>query len=345
MFMCDPPGRSDAESLINYGSSVHDSNYILFHDQEPIHLDTHIPLFEDAVRRNRDLNQNTGATHQAIITSEYQSQAVEQVCSQFNWQHYYYFFHGWAALDWYRGYNKTFLIQPWADRVPTKTFIAPNRIIAGHRAHRLQMLYWIFKLDMMDNHISCPKTCPAENVSIHDAISPLLPQYPDIASVFAKPPLPLNFAGEVNHPMHSCWLSLFDECADSLLYLVTETVAQGQRQHLTEKIFKPIALGMPFMVVGTQGSLKYLRQYGFKTFDGLWDESYDNEPDTAVRIQMIAQTLKGLDCLSPLHKQDIFKAAHSIIEHNWNHFYNGGFETVLWSEFTTMLQNLRKDFS
>jgi hypothetical protein len=172
-----------------------------------------------------------------------------------------------------------------------------------------------------------------------------LPQYPDIASVFAKPPLPLNFAGEVNHPMHSCWLSLFDECADSLLYLVTETVAQGQRQHLTEKIFKPIALGMPFMVVGTQGSLKYLRQYGFKTFDGLWDESYDNEPDTAVRIQMIAQTLKGLDCLSPLHKQDIFKAAHSIIEHNWNHFYNGGFETVLWSEFTTMLQNLRKDFS
>jgi hypothetical protein len=60
--------------------------------------------------------------------------------------------------------------------------------------------------------------------------------------------------------MHSCWLSLFDQSAESLLYLVTETVATGRRHHLTEKTFKPIAMGMPFVIVGTQGSLQVFAQ-------------------------------------------------------------------------------------
>ena len=28
---------------------------------------------------------------------------------------------------------------------------------------------------------------------------------------------------------------------------------------------------------------------------------------------------------------------HEIIEHNWNHFYNGGFEQILWQELQDML--------
>jgi hypothetical protein len=148
--------------------------------------------------------------------------------------------------------------------------------------------------------------------------------------------LPINFAGETDHPMHSCWLSLFDESAESLLYLVTETVATGRRHHLTEKIFKPIALGMPFVVVGTQGSLEYLRSYGFKTFGDIWDESYDLAEDDE-RIKRIAELLKSLDVLSTKDKQDMFDQAREVIQHNWNHFYNGNFETVLWTELNEML--------
>jgi hypothetical protein len=198
------------------------------------------------------------------------------------------------------------------------------------------MLYWIFKLNMTNNHISCPQTCPAENISILDAVQPLMGMYPDIESVFAQQTLPINFAKETGHPMQSCWLDLFDQSAESLLYLVTETVATGRRHHLTEKTFKPIALGMPFIIVGTQGSLRYLRSYGFKTFGDLWDESYDDEPDDVKRIEKIAQVLKMLDGLEE-HRQDIFKSAHEIIEHNWNHFYGGGFERILWQELQDML--------
>ena len=356
LWWCEPFGRTDPDSLVNYGSDdMREHNYTLLWDQEPIHLNMHLPTFESVVEQNKDIHTlcndrnkankiavDAGYTlplkidHQvgSIITSERDSDTVEFICKKYNWKNYYYFFHGWAALDWYRGYDRTFLIKPWNKRTINKTFLAPNRIVAGERQHRLEMLYWIFKLEMAHNHISCPSVCPAENIAILDAIQPLKNRYSDIETVFAQPSLPLNFAGETDHPMHSCWLSLFDQSAESLLYLVTETVATGRRHHLTEKTFKPIALGMPFIIVGTQGSLQYLRSYGFKTFGHLWDESYDNEPDDSRRIEKIAQVLKHLEARD---RQSIFESAHEIIEHNWNHFYNGGFEKILWQELQDML--------
>jgi hypothetical protein len=364
LWWCEPFGRTDPDSLVNYGSdNITEHNYTLLWDQEPIDLSIHQRTFDAVITSNQDLHAICDQRNKrnqmvvdagyhkplitdrkigAIITSEKNSEYVQQVCEQFGWQHYYYFFHGWAALDWYRGYDRTFLIKPWQQRNINKTFLAPNRIVAGHRLHRLQMLYWIFKLDMTNNHISCPQTCPAENISILDAVQPLKSMYPDIESVFAQQTLPINFAKETGHPMQSCWLDLFDQSAESLLYLVTETVATGRRHHLTEKTFKPMALGMPFIIVGTQGSLRYLRSYGFKTFGDLWDESYDDEPDDAKRIEKIAQVLKMLDGLGE-HRQDIFESAHEIIEHNWNHFYHGGFEAVLWQELKDMLNEFEFD--
>jgi hypothetical protein len=143
--------------------------------------------------------------------------------------------------------------------------------------------------------------------------------------------------------MHSCWLSLFDESAESLLYLVTETVATGRRHHLTEKTFKPIAMGMPFVIVGTRGSLEYLRSYGFKTFGDFWDEGYDTIADDRERIAAIAKTLKDLDDLSELEKTSLYRSMVPIIQHNWDHFYGGGFEKILWTELKDMLNEIDTD--
>ena len=349
LYVCDPFGRSDPDSVISYGQeNIYEHNYIFFFDQEPIHLNIHRETFIKVCLYNLDIthggakfrnNEYRTCVAGYLITSEKNSENVDAICKEFSWKPLYYFFHGWAALDWYRGYDKTFLIRPLADRVITQTFIAPNRIVAGERQHRLEMLYHIFKNQLSHNHISCPAVCPAENISIIDAAKPLVPKYPDIQQVFADQILPINFADETDHPMHSCWLSLFDQSAESLLYLVTETVATGRRHHLTEKTFKPIALGMPFVIVGTQGSLEYLRSYGFRTFGDVWDESYDLAEDD-VRIERIASLLRSLDELSTEAKQDLFDQAQEVIEHNWNHFYNGNFEAVLWKELTEMMDGI-----
>ena len=350
VFFCDPFGRSDADSVANYGSDVvHEHNYIFLFDQEPIHLNIHQDTFLHVSHLNRDLthidHETTPKGLQVreagyLITSEKNSDSVDLICKAFCWKPLYYFFHGWAALDWYRGYDKTFLIAPSRERNPTKTFIAPNRIIAGMRQHRLEMLYWIFKLGMTDNHISCPAVCPAENVPILQAIEPLKAKYPDIQQVFESVNLPIEFEGETGAPMHSCWLSLFDESADSLLYLVTETVASERRLHITEKTFKPICLQMPFVIVGTHGSLAYLRSYGFKTFSDLWDESYDDEPNDQLRIKKIAELLESLNDMTVEQRQDIHRRARDIVEHNYNHFYGGAFEKILWDELNDMLNSI-----
>jgi hypothetical protein len=99
---------------------------------------------------------------------------------------------------------------------------------------------------------------------------------------------------------------------------------------------------MPFVIVGTRGSLEYLRSYGFRTFDGIWDESYDLEPDD-VRIQRIASLLRSLDELGTEAKQDLFNQCQEVVEHNWNHFYNGGFEAVLWKELNEMLNGIESN--
>jgi hypothetical protein len=269
-----------------------------------------------------------------IVTSERSSSQVDQLCNRLGWQQHYYFFHGWAALDWYRGYDRSNLISNPGDRSITKTFIMPNRIIGGRRQHRLELLYYIFKSNLMNNYISCPSTCPAELQPIEELVKNIAP---DAVQVFQAQNLPLNMPNETDHPMHSCWLSLFDESADSLLYLVTETVADEQRLHLTEKTFKPICLRMPFIILGTQGSLEYLRSYGFQTFATVWDESYDLVMDDHERILAIAALLQELDAKTILERQQLFDQARDIVEHNFNHFYSGGFEEILWQELTAML--------
>jgi hypothetical protein len=45
---------------------------------------------------------------------------------------------------------------------------------------------------------------------------------------------------------------------------------------VTEKTFKPLLVGHPFIAVGGRYQLKHLHKLGFKTFNGLIDESYDD---------------------------------------------------------------------
>ena len=340
MWFCDPPGRSDPESLFNFGQDVDiEQHYIFFHDQEPIHLDIHRPLFEAVRGLNLDI-----LGQRAIVTSEWDSEFVKEICDTFDWQHYYYFYHGWAAMDWYRGYHRTFLMTQPEQRTIQKSFINPNRIIGGKRDHRVLLLYHLFKHGVNNAWISCPRNCIFENTPIESIGLKYQDRYPDIGSVLTDAPVPLHFPNENDHPMHSCWLSLFDETAETLAYVVTETVYFGRRNHITEKTFKPICQQLPFVLASTAGSLEYMRRYGFRTFSNIWDESYDEETDDLRRLEKIAKVLTDLDSLTPRELNDLYRAALPAVQHNFEHFYGGSFERLLWAEMETMLRDIGRDF-
>jgi hypothetical protein len=334
LFFCDPPGRSDPDALFNLGSNdVIETDYIFCHDQEPVWMDLHRPLFDDVVRRNDDIYCKPSGH---VIVSE-RGEFVEQLTQTYGWQSHYYFYHGWACQDWFRGYDKTFLIARARDRSPTKTFMSPNRIVAGKRDHRVLFLYNVFKNHLEHNHISAPRICQYEHVDIASIAQKYTNVYQDITDVFNRANLPRLFVGEEEKQMTSCWLSNFTEAADSLVYVPTETVYFGRRTHITEKTFKAIALEMPFVLVAPAGSLAYMREYGFKTFAGIFDESYDTETDDIRRIERVTQLLKDLDDLSPAERLKIHQQCLPIVEHNFNHFYSGGLTDVLWAELQAML--------
>ena len=378
MFFCDPPGNTDPSGIFNYGNdSIVEKNFIFFHDQEPVHVDQYQTLFDEICRRACDILWEINCDAEQTLTPEQeeihnwtqgvskiktfpqllqkynlirptghivvseQGEYVEKLCEQYGWQSHYYFYHGWACQDWFRGYDKTFLIPRARDRQPTQTFMSPNRIVGGMRDHRVLFLYNVFKQDLENNHISAPRTCPVEGVDITSIAQKYTNVYQDIATVFNQADLPRTFTGETTQEMTSCWLTNFAEAKDSLVYVPTETVYFGRRTHITEKTFKAIALEMPFVLVAPAGSLEYLRSYGFKTFGSIFDESYDIETDDIRRIERVTKLLKELNDLSVTERQKIHQACLPIVEHNFEHFYGTGFSKILWEELLNMLKGLR----
>jgi hypothetical protein len=342
MFFCDPPGHTGPDSLFNLGiDDIRENNYVFFHDQEPVDIKLYSKLFDEVLRRNTDVwwpNKPSPFGH--VVVSE-QGQFVQELCEKYEWTSHYYFYHGWACQDWFRGYDRTFLIARARDRNPTTTFMSPNRIVAGQRDHRVLFLYNVFKNQLEHNHISAPKICPHEGTDIGTIANKYNNTYADINQVFDQAQLPRMFAGESTQRMTSCWLSNFYEASDSLIYVPTETVYFGNRLHLTEKTFKAIALEMPFLLIAPAGSLEYLRSYGFQTFASVLDESYDAETDPIRRIEKVVNQLKTLNDLSQAERMQIYRACLPMVEHNFNHFYRGGFADVLWRELIQMLNGLQ----
>ena len=124
----------------------------------------------------------------------------------------------------------------------------------------------------------------------------------------------------------------------ALWHIVTETVFYDKKLHLTEKIFKPIVVQRPFILVGAPGNLEYLKSYGFKTFDRWIDESYDEIEDNDLRIEKIVTEVEKLCKLSQIELEQMHSEMHEILNYNYNHFY-GKFKEIIIDE---MLDNFQK---
>jgi hypothetical protein len=92
--------------------------------------------------------------------------------------------------------------------------------------------------------------------------------------------------------------SLGNQASDKELYinsyysLVTETQTSKDLLFITEKTYKPILMGHPFMILGCPNSLSYLKNNGYYTFPELFDESYDSCLMEKDRLKIIIDNLK-----------------------------------------------------
>ncbi len=80
--------------------------------------------------------------------------------------------------------------------------------------------------------------------------------------------------------------------------VILETEMLDRPCRITEKPLKAMCNLHPAIILGNPGSLSLLRDLGFATFDGLFDERYDEEDDPRRRFDMVwteVERLCGMD--------------------------------------------------
>lgn len=80
---------------------------------------------------------------------------------------------------------------------------------------------------------------------------------------------------------------MYEEYSSSWFSVVIETEPSNRLHRITEKPFKPLLCFHPLIVLGSCGSLRLIREYGFETYPGLFDEGYDQETDLRTRFDMV----------------------------------------------------------
>ena len=102
----------------------------------------------------------------------------------------------------------------------------------------------------------------------------------------------------------------------AFIFLVTETVGDYPYQYFSEKTWKPLVSGCPFMIVGSKHSISTLHTFGFKTFSQWWSEDYDNLETVADRVESIVDQLEKLNELSISDMQDMHNDMIPVLKHN-----------------------------
>lgn len=90
--------------------------------------------------------------------------------------------------------------------------------------------------------------------------------------------------------------------------VISETSPEANKPNFSEKIFRTICYGHPFILLGAQHSLAMLKELGFDTYDDIFDNSYDTEPVRDRRILKVFKTIdeisaQNLDSLDKLKKK------------------------------------------
>jgi hypothetical protein len=305
---------------------------IFFYDQEPV-----LSNFIDPYLDNGKLTVQLGA----LVTSE-KSDLVNSICQANQIETLYYFFHGFAALDWYRGYYALNYYKLIVKKYKYD-FISFNRIINNDRSYRIYFVSLLKEQGLLDHgQVSFNVT---DNLfdDWRDETSDPNSKLSEQTKRHAEQHLVgIDKLVIDQHTVHGSASADIPRDLEAFWHVVTETVFYYDKLHLTEKIFKPIVSKQPFMLLAAPGNLAYLKSYGFKTFDSVIDESYDFIQDNDLRTEAVVRQLHWYCNLTPNEKTDIIKQIEPIIQHNFNHFY-GEFRHIITQELLDNTKTLFKE--
>ena len=236
----------------------------------------------------------------------------------------YYWSHAVIARDWFRFAQHDAMLEPNFNNI-VYDFLIYNRAWSGRREYRLTFAEMLAN----KNLISCCQMSFSEtdndlHYTQHTfANADLAISRNDLHSLYPPNLSDASSSADYNNKDYSI----------SAVEVVMETLFDDSRHHLTEKILRPIACGRPFILVATQGSLEYLKQYGFETFDGLINETYDSILDPWQRLEAIVQELERISSMSLDEKKLLWTQLYAISQRNQKLFFSDEWQDSIVKEF------------
>jgi hypothetical protein len=231
------------------------------------------------------------------------------------------------------------LKTPTIDNKPKeKTYLCFNRTLRPHRLILLSLLlrenlvdagsYSFFQNNIVDNNLYNSFVGTHEGYFDKQLLDEAKKSY--LANI-NRLPLRLNIEQSQNK------ISLdhddYTYFENSLLSLVTETfyfeeafkdncgnnIKFNDGIFFTDKIFKPISMCHPFILVSRPHMLKSLRQLGYKTFSPFINEDYDDIEHNGERLIAIVNELKRIHNLSNEEKKKWIINVLPMAIHNYKH--------------------------
>jgi hypothetical protein len=225
----------------------------------------------------------------------------------------------------YKLYGKDYVVGP-----RSKKFLCYNKV---ERHHRLTLFDKMLEADLVKDSYYSMQGSPGLLETV-DAYAEVFPYVNNIKHLL---PIGLNLDEDETRKLNPNDLRQTDHIhfEDSYLSVVTETVFYNMDnpEHyyihscgidnaifFSEKIYKPIAMKHPFILVSSPNALAALHERGYKTFPEFIDESYDKIEDAHERMDAIVNEIKRLCALPESELIRFTEYAKDIVEHNANHF-------------------------
>ena len=138
------------------------------------------------------------------------------------------------------------------------------------------------------------------------------------------------------HNDHSVHVQAHYDSTACSIVLETHFDADGSDgAFLTEKTFKCLKHGHPFVVFAPAGSLAALRDMGYRTFDSVIDTSYDHILDNTERYQAVVRCIQQLSLIPP---NDLYNSCVEDLVHNQQVFL-----TSKWDRLNTLWETLHNE--
>jgi len=201
------------------------------------------------------------------------------------------------GVQTFEPYNNVFDYPSNIEYKPGKEKLMYLNFNRTTKMHRISLLAELIDKDLFDKglnsfNLGLSHFAPLSNRNVFNNIIYHYEQNPDVIKkcgiLYEKWSQNIDDTTKIQDQGTIPDISLYEKTFCSV---VTESILDYNSVFISEKTFKPIIMEHPFMILGSNGILKELKNMGYRTYSGWFNEDYDESYSLKAKIQIIVNCL------------------------------------------------------